>query len=368
MPATPYKYGNGQGARVPSVAGFSLIEMIGVLAVISLISLVLVPVLIKKLDRVALIREEAMLLKMAEGYKAYASRNRSFPDDVNFVQLLADELGMHPVDVSLNQKGRSRLMVIDPRLRMGINTNQVLPYVQSIVGSIEPINPRVLILSSLGDNYPVHITNGVAASSAVFDEMWALDVDSVPATWSPWNRGRGEDLIIQRLHIADLFVPLMLGNDRNTQGLYSVDSLSTNSMPATSPRSVEGYFIVDTVLGLHDIDGDLKALEILHQPTSFVFEMGIWRSRFEGVDGGDPVGFNLQVASETFAAAPWNPNAKSISDPATQAKIVAAMTLLMDEYNLWSAAGFPTHPIAKQNLVDAENALSTYTKDLLFNP
>jgi hypothetical protein len=348
--------------------GLILIELLGIIALILILSLILVPVLIKKLDRLALEKEDTFLEEMSASFRASALRTRSIPGAGDFIQTLSDEMGLHTLDVTENSKGRPRLLVIDPDLRVGVDSNQVLPFVQTVVGTIEPISPRLMILSSLGAAFPVNITNGVAASTSVFDELWALSEGAVPNTWSNWNNGRGDDLRVQRMHLADLFVPIVLNNDANTLGQYSIDSLTTNTMPASFPRTVENYYITDTVLGLHDISGNLETYEVVYQPDSYVFEMGIWRSRFQGVDAGYPGGFNLQVVADLFINAQWNPNAQSNGDPATQVKIITAMESFMTEYILWADAGFPSHPSQKGDLNDAQYDLETYTNNLLFKP
>ena len=343
-------------------------ELLGVIALVLILSLILVPVLIRKLDRVALEEEDAFLLEMSESFRDSVTRTRVIPGAEDFIQTLSDEMGLHPLDVTENPRGQARVLIIDPDLRMGVDTNQVLPYAQTIAGSIEPISPRLLILSTLGAALPANMTNGVASSTSVFDELWALSEGTIPNTWTNWNNGRGDDLRVQRIHLADLFVPIVLNNDANNLGQYSIDSLSTNTMPSTLPRKVETYYITDSVLGLHDANGNLEAYEVVYQPDSYVFEMGIWRSRFQGVDAGYPGGFNLQVVADLFINAPWNQNAKSVGDPSTQAKIIDAMETFMTEYILWGDAGFPSHPSQKGDLEDAQDDLETYTVNLLFKP
>ena len=343
-------------------------ELLGVIALVIILSLILVPVLIKKLDRVALEKEDAFLLKMSESFRNSVIRTRVIPGAEDFFQTLSDEMGLHTQELTENPKGQTRVLVIDPDLRMGVNTNQVLPYVQTIAGSIEPISPRLLILSTLGAAFPANMTNGVASSTSVFDELWALNEGTIPNTWTQWNNGQGDDLRVQRIHLADLFIPIVLNNDANTLGQYSIDSLTTHTMPSTPPRTVETYYITDSVLGLHDANGNLEAYEVIYQPDSYVFEMGIWRSRFQGVDAGYPGGFNLQVVADLFLNAPWNSNAKSNGDPATPPKIIAAMESYMTEYILWGDAGFPSHPSQKGDLEDAQDDLETYTKNLIFKP
>jgi hypothetical protein len=349
-------------------SGLALIEMMGVMAIILIVTLILVPALIRKLDRVAKEKEDAVLFEMSESFRTLIRRTKTIPDASGYGAALAEEMGLHSVEVLENPKGRGRLLMIDPDLRVGINANQVLPFTQTISGSIEPISPRLMIMSTLGDAFPSGITNGVASSTNVFNELWALSDGSIPNSWSNWNRGRGDDLRIQRLHLADLFVPMILNNDENTLGQYSIDSMATNTMPASSPRMVNAYFLVDTMLGLHDVSGNLEAYEALYQPSSFFFEMGIWRARFQGVDAGYPGGFNLQVVADMFLNAPWNANAKSVNDPATQAKVITAMENFMNAYLDWANDGFPSHPSNRQAIEDAQNALETYSVNLLFKP
>ena len=354
--------------RTEPESGLALIEMMGVMAIILIVTLMLAPALIRKLDRVAKEKEDTVLFEMSESFRAMIRRTKSIPDASGFGTVLAQEMGLHSDEVLENSKGRGRLLMIDPNLRIGVNTNQILPFTQTISGSIEPISPRLMLMSTLGDAFPSGITNGVASSTNVFNELWALSDGSIPNSWSNWNRGRGDDLRIQRLHLADLFVPIFLNNDENTLGQYSIDSLATNTMPASSPRMVNTYFLVDTMLGLHDVSGNLEAYEALYQPSSFFFEMGIWRARFQGVDAGYPGGFNLQVVADIFMNAPWNANAKAVGDPATQAKIIASMQTFMNAYLDWADDGFPSHPSNRQAIEDAQNALETYTVNLLFKP
>jgi hypothetical protein len=57
-----------------------------------------------------------------------------------------------------------------------------------------------------------------------------------------------------------------------------------------------------------------------------------------------------------------------VNDPATQAKVITAMENFMNAYLDWANDGFPSHPSNRQAIEDAQNALETYSLDLLFKP
>src|SRR5436190_1399870 len=146
---------------------FSLIELIGVLAVMAILAAVLVPSLIRQMDRIAGEQESAALKSFGDALQQSIMRKRYIPSGTDWATNIATELGVDVTNVSTNQARRQpRFFLIDPALRVG-NNSYGLPYNQNLTnwasGSVTtitnnlgalvivpPLSPRLLILSSIG--------------------------------------------------------------------------------------------------------------------------------------------------------------------------------------------------------------------------
>src|SRR5437867_1665266 len=73
---------------------FSLIEMIGVMAVVSILALALAPVFIKQLDRIAGDKETAQLKAFAEAFRQGVLKTKTIPNETGWAQLISTNLGM----------------------------------------------------------------------------------------------------------------------------------------------------------------------------------------------------------------------------------------------------------------------------------
>src|SRR5947207_481002 len=74
--------------------GFSLIELIGVTAVIAILALALSPILIKQLDRIAGDKENAQLKAFAEAFRQGVLKTKTIPDQTGWAAMVAANSGM----------------------------------------------------------------------------------------------------------------------------------------------------------------------------------------------------------------------------------------------------------------------------------
>src|SRR5205809_8130226 len=143
---------------------FSLIELVGVLAVIAVLAAVLAPALIRQMDRIAGQQESASLKSFGDALQQSILRKRYIPSASDWATNIAAELGVDVANVNTNQARRQpRFFLIDPALRTGDNSS-ALPYNQtnasgSVVTNsagviVPPLSPRVMILSSIGRALP----------------------------------------------------------------------------------------------------------------------------------------------------------------------------------------------------------------------
>ena len=251
------KGGEGNGVTAASersgyasaCAGFTLIEIVGVLAILAILALVVFSVTTRSLDFAAANLESTSLANYATAFQNNILRNRYIPGASDWATVIAAELGVNVSSVTNNGHNiTNRFFLIDPALQIGTNAAGMLPYVQSNLvlyvaansQAYQPNSPRVMIVSSLSTPLPDFVTSGTA-SSAVFNNLWNWPNQSAapPAGWpANWNN-RGTDLVVQRINLAPLFVHLTLqdyppSSSYTNSGQYAIDRLATNQVPPTT--------------------------------------------------------------------------------------------------------------------------------------
>src|SRR5947207_784081 len=162
-----------------SYSAFSLIEMIGVLAVIAILAAALAPSFVRQMDKSAGDQESAALKSFGEALQQSIMRQRYIPSATDWASTVATELGVDVTAVTDSPRRQPRFFLIDPNLNInntgvtpGGNGEPALPYTQANAGSANlPASPRVLILSSIGFALPGGIVSGVP-TAADFTNIW----------------------------------------------------------------------------------------------------------------------------------------------------------------------------------------------------
>jgi Tfp pilus assembly protein PilE len=360
-----------------SVRAFSLIEMIGILAVIAVLASIVLPAMIRHIDVIVANHESAMLQSFDDAMVRSIMRNRYIPGAADWTSRIATELGMSISDVSTNIRHARRVFLIDPNLQVGTN-NQGLPYMQtnwpfgSRVTSngqiIPPTSPRVMILSSLSMNFPDTFVSGVPAPAGDFATIWNWDdtssVKPGAAGLAAWG-GKAEDLKVQRINLSPVFVHLLVSSypaSPNPKGYYSLDGGATNQAPASG--GIEGYFIQDTVLSLYVNSGgtiNSDSRQVLLRDGSFVCDAGMWRSSIYG--DPMPIGIDFAGSMAQFLSA-----STIAADGGLSASNTAlAMTLYVNDYMAWVAAGSKSGGPTHKAVIDAQIDMVSTVLGLLTN-
>src|SRR5436190_13116443 len=217
--------------RSPGARAFTLIEIVGVLVVLCILTTIILSSTTRQLDIAAGDAESTNLVKFAAALQNSISRNRYLPGTNDMLQVIATELGIAVNDVALNPRQNPRLFLFDPTLNLGTNDSfsgriqcaSGDPYRQMVFGSIvktatnswvlsppEQCGARLMIISNLGPwPLPAGVTNGLSAAD--FPNVWNSADGTVPTNgvWAGW-RGSGNDLKIQRINLAPLFVRVIL--------------------------------------------------------------------------------------------------------------------------------------------------------------
>lgn len=319
----------------------TLIEMIGVLAVIAVLAGVMLPVAIRILDRIASEREVATLARLGETFTGAILRTRQIPTADQWANFMATETGMDVASVTQNARRVPRVVLFDKGGWFSTN----LPYAQTNFSppglSAPPVNARAIIVSSLGAALPSTL-NSTVATAADFSNLWNTADYSVPTTgpWAGWG-GRPDDVRIQRINLAPLFANVVLSSYLTTNlGLYKIDNYPvTNAAP--QGFGVSRYLLKGTQLQLFSREASmvLQHSEILSSDVSFVYEAGQWRSSIVGAAAtglGDISGI-----VEAFLKAPGNMNA-TYTNPAKHQQFVIVTNFIayMSNYNMWEDSAF----------------------------
>src|SRR5262249_37051146 len=129
-------------------AAFTLIEIIGALAILAVVAAVIISATFRRLDIAAVNLESTNLVSFAGALQSSALRTRYIPGATgtnNCVKMIAGELGVSPYMISTNARTFRRVLLTDP------NNSIPFPYSQTIsgTGSILPPTARLIILSTL---------------------------------------------------------------------------------------------------------------------------------------------------------------------------------------------------------------------------
>ena len=162
--------------------GFTLIELIGVLAIIAIMTAVIAPNALHSIERAAVRAETDTLHNLGEEVKLYLRDTAAVPTSANWNTLLATYASLSPTDLLTNPRQMTRIYVPDPVVA----------------------NQRAMLLSSM--------RNGVALPSAAtvsasFATVWNTADGSVPVSggWAAWNANNIEYLVIERINLASVY-------------------------------------------------------------------------------------------------------------------------------------------------------------------
>ena len=373
-------------SRLPQRA-FTLIELVGTLAVLAILAATLLPVLVSRTDKAVADQEKATLQTFATALQNNILRNRYIPGSNDWAANLAIEVGANVASVSTNAVLLPRYYLIDPALQIGTNAAGTLPYAQSnlfkaiaATGQMAPpASPRLMIVSSTATRLPATIISGSGTpSSTVFSNLWNWSGNSAtpPAGWpANWNN-RGYDLQVQRINLAPLFVHLMLNNypfNASVLGQYAIDQLATNqafSNPANT-NDVDAYFLQNTLLGLVQDSasgGALQSNQLLNRDATYYYVQGVWRARimFSLPNSATnwmamAMGALFQSTTSVFMQSITNSQAQA---GATPTLVVSAMTNFMSAYVSWSNAGFPMSGTLYNNASTTQDTMATLLGNL----
>jgi len=170
--------------------GFTLIELVGVLAIMAIMAGVLVPNILKAVDRASASAEAQTLGNLGTALKTYLSAVGTAPTAANWTTTLASYADLSPAGIAANPRGVSRVYLLDP--------------------AASPA-PRVIMLSSLRQTLALPTAANIS-TAAEFQSIWATVDGSVPPAsswggWTAWSAvsNSGNLLIIERVNLQSVY-------------------------------------------------------------------------------------------------------------------------------------------------------------------
>ena len=206
-----------------SSLGFTLVELIGVLAILSILASFIAPNVINQLRSARRDAEDQQLVNIAQGIELFIRQTRSFP--ANLASLSPDYVSVSLGQLTNNANGFLRYFFVQPNIVGYDNGIGLAPAVLA--------DSRFLLITNLNQN-----ANPTITTDAEFEGWWNTD-----ETGSP-------DLKIYRGHLSHLFHLLSLSAD-GVGGSYMVDATSTDSGGGTLVSRVS-YHITGTPVALDE--------------------------------------------------------------------------------------------------------------------
>ena len=218
---------------------FTLIEMIGVIAIMAILAAVIVPNVVKQIQAAGQDAEEEALDVLADGLIDYVLENRIIPQSGygsgTWSANISSQTNLPDKDIYQNDLNCSRRYWFDPSTNLNGLSDGSAPYNQNTVSATNlagyttgstaspPTNPRAMIISDMTSGCANSINN-VADTNANF-----------AAVWNQANPGtdplvEGKTLKIKRINFASLFKTVTLQSANGS----IISERSYNNPPAGS--------------------------------------------------------------------------------------------------------------------------------------
>jgi prepilin-type N-terminal cleavage/methylation domain-containing protein len=280
------------GERPRARRGFTLIEFIGVLAIIAILAAAGIESVIGNMTSSQVTTETSNLATMGQALVAEIVHTDQIPGASTWASSLGSWLLTPPQSITNNACGYQRIYLYDTSGFGSIT----LPYTQTTGATTYPSNPRLMIVSSLDGNLP-DVSGGT--NSTEFSAVWNTTAGNIPSTWTAWatnHHASGSRLLIQRVNLLPLFKQVILSAvDTNAFGAFVVQSglpaytTAANYVLTNAPNNC--WYLQGTVIGFYDTNYNaalgncnlnLESQYVVQNNISFVYEDAAWRGLLTG--------------------------------------------------------------------------------------
>jgi type II secretory pathway pseudopilin PulG len=204
--------------------GFSLIAVIGVLAVITIGLSLVTPALVQIWDRRHQETELLQLRRIADGIQIYLEQNKAFPPSLG--SLIPDYAPFSAAQLTTNANGFPRYYAAHPAM-IGFNN-------RTGVSAAALVNARFLLLSDLTQDIAPTIT-----TPAEFETWWTTNESLVP------------NLHLHRSNVGHLFYSLAITPKGNGASYFISMPPATDSGVGLLPTH-SAFHLVGTMIGFDE--------------------------------------------------------------------------------------------------------------------
>ncbi len=278
-------------------AGFSLIEMIGALALVGIFAAIVTPNLAQSVSRSNGAKEDERLVTLGDGLVDSILQTQVIPAPATWAAAVAKTTGLSSNEVRFvipSDASTARVYLIDPSFAPADITASTLSsspstaalWTQSANGASTVSNARLLILSVHKPGLTLPVSSGFASSTTAFENIWnwTLDprTDAPPAGWSSTWNGNGEYLHVRRINLLPYFHRLTFSNtEYPTESPYY--RLGTSSaVLLNSSTGFDALYLRGSLVRVYAANNDSSTpgdLQITHTVTgsgNFFYADGAW--------------------------------------------------------------------------------------------
>lgn len=267
------------------VCGFSLIEMVGVIAIMSIAAALITPNLARRISRANGEKEDQALAVLADGLIRSVRTTQMIPGANSWATNVATQTGLSTNEVAYvfpSDKKSARIFLIDPSFSPLDSKGVDSVWTQGTAGASVVANARILILSSHKSSLSLPVSSGLASSTAAFDAIWDWSYNATtkapPSGWGSTWTDNGEYLHVQRVNLASLFQMATFNNAHHGTNYpyYQIGGATAAAMTATNVLSA--YYLGGTMVRLYFTNGTtLQMTHTLTDGVNFVYESSRWR-------------------------------------------------------------------------------------------
>ncbi len=222
--------------------GFTLLELIGVMAVMAILAGALAPGVIEMIDDAYETAEVTSLQTVGDSLSEYVLATKRVPTTTpaDWSAAVASVAALSPTKVLENQRGHQRRLYVDRRFFSNTEANFV-GYQQDLGLASPPVMPRMLLVSNLDGAVTTNLT-----THAAFQAVWDQDAGAALL--------ETDRLLIERVNLLPLFHRVVLNNSSTNQAGYRLES-GTEGGVAASTGVVDGsrslWVLDQSQLSLH---------------------------------------------------------------------------------------------------------------------
>ncbi len=208
--------------NITAQQGFTIMELIGAMAIIAILAAVLAPSVTDGIDRAYAAQEEANVRSLMNALEQHVVQTKTIPRETvaDWTTAIAGYADLAINDVEFNPRDYRRRLYVDPQFFS--SSEAVFPgYAQGGGLASRPFSARLMLVSDLTRNAP-NPPRTAAEFAAIWDQTNAAAVVE------------GTKVKIERLNLSGHFHRLLLINSHTQQPSYALESGSSVPVPAAA--------------------------------------------------------------------------------------------------------------------------------------